>query len=487
MMMNKIDNSGMGIASLGRDEDNYLAHVARGEMVVPPIISDDTRQRLYKEMMAVGLDPNEYTVGAGMSINPITGQPEFGFLKKIAKSVKKVVKKVAPIAAVIPGPWQPFAAVYQKGNAALRLAKGEGGLGDILTLGAGGSQSVFGKDGALASIKSGSWKNMGGGFGSALKNIGKVDGKFDPFGYLQERGQAYGQDLKSGFGGIFQGGQGQVTVQSGDTLTKIASDAGVSVQDLIAANPGINPNLIMPGQTINVPGGGGFLGKIGQGIGSILGGGGPTGTEAGSFFGLKTPGYIKGIEDTFLKGEGLFGGGTQTGGAGIGGLFGGMGGNFAIPALTGLAAYMAAKKEEGGLAETPLVTMDPLGRYQLSKALGTGGTREEFGLGPAPQALEFNMGGEARQYFNQGGLAMVKELDMRDGGESSGPGTGTSDDIPAMLSDGEFVMTAKAVRGAGSFTTKKTPQGIELIGGGKSSREQGVKNMRELMNIFEAI
>jgi len=82
---------------------------------------------------------------------------------------------------------------------------------------------------------------------------------------------------------------------------------------------------------------------------------------------------------------------------------------------------------------------------------------------------------------------MVKELDMRDGGESSGPGTGTSDDIPAMLSDGEFVMTAKAVRGAGSFSTKKTPQGIELIGGGKSSREQGVKNMRELMNIFEAV
>jgi len=164
-----------------------------------------------------------------------------------------------------------------------------------------------------------------------------------------------------------------------------------------------------------------------------------------------------------------------------------MGGNFAIPALTGLAAYMAAKKEEGGLAETPLVTMDPLGRYQLSKALGTGGTREEFGLGPAPVALQFAKGGEVRKHFNQGGLAMVEELDMRDGGESSGPGTGTSDDIPAMLSDGEFVMTAKAVRGAGSFTTKKTPKGIELIGGGKSSRAEGVKNMRELMNMFEAI
>ena len=56
-----------------------------------------------------------------------------------------------------------------------------------------------------------------------------------------------------------------------------------------------------------------------------------------------------------------------------------------------------------------------------------------------------------------------------------------------MLSDGEYVMTAKAVRGAGSFSTKKTPQGIELIGGGDSSREAGVKNMRELMNMFEAI
>tara|TARA_R100000654_G_scaffold42146_1_gene68321 strand:+ start:202 stop:957 length:756 start_codon:yes stop_codon:yes gene_type:complete len=35
------------------------------------------------------------------------------------------------------------------------------------------------------------------------------------------------------------------------------------------------------------------------------------------------------------------------------------------------------------------------------------------------------------------------------GGEIKGPGTGTSDSVPARLSDGEFVLTAKAVRGAG--------------------------------------
>ena len=44
----------------------------------------------------------------------------------------------------------------------------------------------------------------------------------------------------------------------------------------------------------------------------------------------------------------------------------------------------------------------------------------------------------------QGGIAT-----MMHGGEVNGPGTGTSDSVPARLSDGEFVMTAAAVRGAG--------------------------------------
>lgn len=53
-------------------------------------------------------------------------------------------------------------------------------------------------------------------------------------------------------------------------------------------------------------------------------------------------------------------------------------------------------------------------------------------------------------------------------GQISGPGTETSDDIPAMLSDGEFVMTAKAVRGAG-----------------KGSRLDGAKKMYALMHQLE--
>jgi hypothetical protein len=61
----------------------------------------------------------------------------------------------------------------------------------------------------------------------------------------------------------------------------------------------------------------------------------------------------------------------------------------------------------------------------------------------------------------------VKEHPRRIG-EIAGPGTGTSDDIPAMLSDGEFVMTAQAVRNAGG-----------------GSRKQGAKNMYKLMKNLE--
>ena len=53
-------------------------------------------------------------------------------------------------------------------------------------------------------------------------------------------------------------------------------------------------------------------------------------------------------------------------------------------------------------------------------------------------------------------------------GAIAGPGTETSDDIPAMLSDGEFVMTAKAVRGAGD-----------------GNREAGIRRMYDMMNNFE--
>ena len=59
----------------------------------------------------------------------------------------------------------------------------------------------------------------------------------------------------------------------------------------------------------------------------------------------------------------------------------------------------------------------------------------------------YQEGGQVnRPGYAPGGIG---DLDLRGGGASFGPGTGTSDDIPAMLSDGEFVVTANAVRNLG--------------------------------------
>ena len=66
-------------------------------------------------------------------------------------------------------------------------------------------------------------------------------------------------------------------------------------------------------------------------------------------------------------------------------------------------------------------------------------------------------------FWNKGGIASLEN-----GGGVSGPGTGTSDSINANLSDGEFVMTAKAV---------------ENLGGG--DRYAGARQMYDLMNVLD--
>ena len=84
-------------------EDTQIIHAAPGEMVVPPVISNTTQQLINRDMQAVGLNPQDYVVGSGQ-INQFTGLQQFGFLSKVFKKIKNVVKKVAPVAvSFIPG------------------------------------------------------------------------------------------------------------------------------------------------------------------------------------------------------------------------------------------------------------------------------------------------------------------------------------------------------------------------------------------------
>ena len=465
--MNRIDNSGEGIARLGRDEDNYLAHVAQGEMVVPPVITPETRQRLEQEMMNMGLDPNEYTVGDGMSINPITGNPEFGFLKKIAKGLKKVVKKIAPIAAVIPGPWQGPAIMYNRGKAVVNIAKGEGGIGDLMTAFTPNKAFTGGKTGNIfGNTKEFFTKGADGVgfFGNLGKGIGSLKNKAGEFIFA-------GEDDTNLFGNIrnmFTGGKQP-------TMEELADDPLYADRIARMKSMGYTEAEMM------------------EELGAEIMQNTSSGNLFSNIFKGGTPDSIKSIEDMIKSGGSFFGDGKGgLGNAGIAGLAG----------LIGKMAYDEAKDFKG-VPLTPLTTTDQLGRYNIAAEVARQKgeempSRAEFGLNPS--TLPVLQGGKPRAAAQGGIMAFAQggAVAMANGGEPpidpanfpvkngqiDGPGTETSDDIPAMLSDGEFVMTAKAVKGAGGFDMNDSNGIVTLTPNGSPSRDSGTRVMYKLMEHF---
>tara|TARA_R100001163_G_C5062682_1_gene199812 strand:- start:99 stop:1436 length:1338 start_codon:yes stop_codon:yes gene_type:complete len=431
-----------GIAALGRNEDDQLVHVAKGEMVVPPVIRPETRQMVETDMKNVGLNPQEYEIGNSQAIiNPNTGLPEFGFLSKVFKKVKNAVKKVAKVAApaamFIPGVGQALGAI---GGSLL----GKVGLGNV----ASGIGSFVGSIPGLGNVGTAITGGSTGGLGSALQ-----------FG---------GQAIREGVGNLFQRGIGQ-------------SIMGGAPQGMPSMVPTSNNflNQFVPNSYQEINGVGYIQGKDGQmynadavrqqyaNIQNQSQGGfqfafspgagfvqqqqqGPT----GSFFGRRTPGFIRGIEDV-LKAPFESRGGK---------------GPIIDPRIAAVAiGYGKLNKEAAERASGGMQDIRQSIRSDLAQ----------------PQTFGGNMGFDVGvRRFADGGAA-EKVLDMRQGGESEGPGTGTSDDIPAMLSDGEFVMTAKAVRGIGAFTVKTGKDKLSMNVSGKPSREKGADNMMKLMKTFE--
>ena len=468
------------LADMGRFEDDQLAHVATGEMIVPPVISPNTRMMIEQDMLNQGMNPNQYIVGGSPSINPQTGLQEF-FIKKLFKKIKKVVKKVAPIAVnFIPGvgPVAKAALTAAAGKAS-GLSTKEALLGGALSF-AGGK--MFGGAGAA-----------GKGLGGLRGTSGKFFSKGGTFRNILSQGREFvlpGEDkkglFKNIFGGGLGGGQQEMMMPEGDFTMVSGGQQDYEVNPLVAdlyqkgeityqqgfdGMPGYftnkagdkfyTPEDVEAAYSSQPSGLGRFFQRdpkdkgstpqIIKSIGDIFGFGGRSGTRdvygdetpTGSFFGRKTPESIKGIEDK-IKGvdnAGLMG----------------------LAALYGLATKRAAEKTEGGLRDIRLSTRPDLMPQQVFQGFDAG----------------------VRPGMSYGGGMGFRELDLRIGGPSIGPGTETSDDIPAMLSDGEFVMTAAANKGLGGFKIEKNKDSLTIFPTGKPDREQGFKNNDKLMKFFE--
>jgi len=164
-----------------------------------------------------------------------------------------------------------------------------------------------------------------------------------------------------------------------------------------------------------------------------------------------------------------------------------------IPSMTG-EDYLRENASQFGQVAMPRI-------YEYPSVVGTPSVTTSSALAPTPSYASFSgvpvqtydsgipqvggipaLQGSTFQPYNVAGLYGVpdlyraKEGSSREGvthfprktGPINGPGTGTSDSIPAMLSDGEFVFTAKAVRN---------------MGGG--SRRKGAAKMYKLMKMLE--
>ena len=454
------------LAQAGGGEDTMLAHLRPGEIVLPPEMMEDPEFETMVETKfnQLGINPEQAVAGIGIaSLNESTGLEQFGFFKKIGKSLKKVVKKVAPVAMLIPG----------VGTA---LGGALGGLGGLATkglakVGLGGLGSALGSAGtALASgISSLGIPGVSSIAGGTAGGFGGISNA------LTTKAGLFGDGPLSGlFGGGQETASFDLKTSQLDPKTNMFVDAAGNSVD-----PATYRKYISDPSSIPMTGGGGNF-NLGR---ALTGGAG------------RTPDFIKAGED-ILKGQ--YTPGARGGGGGFGGLgdLAKIGGIGALAAGLGKLAYEDTKNQKG-VSLSPVVAMDATGRYNLEAEMARRMGQQapnpvEFGLlpegtipelsGGKPKGMMYGGSVMPMAYADGGNVAM--EDFERKNGFINGPGTETSDDIPAMLSDGEFVMTGQAVRGAGSYDMNNNQGILTLTPNGGPDRDNGTELMYQLMEAF---
>ena len=232
------------MAKYGRNEDNMLAHVAEGELVIPAQFLQDEvmKQRIYDILAEAGVeDPEAYVVGSETNdINPTTGLPEFFLkklfkgigkaIKKVVKAVVKVVKKIAPIVLPIALAFTPLGPIY---GAALGS-----GIGTLIN---GGSI----KDALKSALISGAIGGVTAGFtggGSFGENVSAAFA--DPGARLAQTASGFQSTVTgggfTGEGNLFSsyvptpGAEVDAAVQAADPNAPVDTGAGAAEQQAVA-------------------------------------------------------------------------------------------------------------------------------------------------------------------------------------------------------------------------------------------------------------
>jgi len=385
------------LKSFGRYEDDTLAHVATGETIIPMEVFEKNpqlRDQVFKSMTDLGIDPTQYIVGSNFnSINPVTGQPEF-FLKKLFKKIKKAAPVLLPIAAsFIPG--------------AGPLAMAAAGFG-------GGK--IAGQDTKQA-LMSGILAGLGGKFagGTQAAQAGQQLG-----------GKSLGSQL---FKGISKEGLGSLFSQSAPTFTNPATQAEIF--------SGANTAELASNVSKAAQGGGDNFSKMLN----LFRKGGKPGAEfstgrvgAGLLAASMIPGMFQDEEEEEYIDTNIYPGDFgQLANLGIPTSYS-PGSNIVPFKLAGggyMGGYNGVKADAESLTASDNIDSRIMKNLQYEKM--------------APGMMGYAAGGIAR--LREGGFPYATAKKAKGG--VSGPGTGTSDDIPAYLSNGEFVITAKAVKNAG--------------------------------------
>jgi hypothetical protein len=439
------------MAQMGRNGDTELAHLRRDEVVMTEDMARDPRIRnaMAEVFSDNDMDMARYTVGnAANSVNPYTGNREF-FLKKIISGVKKIVKMAAPV--VIP---LAMNAIFPGMGA---LASGFIGTG-ISSLAQGNSF----KD----SMKAGLMGGIMGGFQQGIGNLVRGEKMFT--GMLPDASK----------GGFFKARnpfkpEPRDSIMSSRESTSTPPVTKPAIEGTLPEPPALDSDLI----GANIDGSNA----------SILDDPNKFSTKLKNFFydsgsprteGLTLQQAKAQIEQEFgdsltaaevaREATRMVGQGAKEAVKGSYKLFPTIGAGLGVAALAGGFDQIPAEEIEDPYdQESPsqkLLAANPE-KYRTG-VVGAPSYRTLYDvMVPTVRPPIYEPLVEPIQTAARGG---EMENFPRKTGYIAGPGTETSDSIPAMLSDGEFVMNAKAVRGAGG-----------------GSRERGVRKMYDMMRAFE--